>query len=100
MAGGVRGALPAQASSLGKLQLAQDEAAKASGLSVVYVRGEKLLTVVTRVAACLPNSRPRPHRLCGQTPSGANVQLSASAVSPFPPRRSLGAKGHRSWELY
>lgn len=45
--GDSRGALPAQASSLGKLQLAQNEAAKAGGLSAVYVGEEKLLTVVT-----------------------------------------------------
>lgn len=54
--------MPAQASSLGKLQLAQNEAAKASGLSVVYVREEKLLTVVTSAAGRLPNSRSRPQQ--------------------------------------
>lgn len=52
------GALLAQASSLGKHQLAQDEAVKAGGFPVIYVREEKLLTLVTRAAGCRPNSGP------------------------------------------
>lgn len=52
------GSLASQASSLRKPRLAQNEAAKAGGLSVVYVREEKLLTVVTRAVRCLPDSVP------------------------------------------
>lgn len=56
---------------LGKHQLAQNEAAKAGGLSGIYVGAEKLLTVVIRAAGMSPKLKtPLPvsesSRLCSQ----------------------------------
>lgn len=56
---------------LGKHQLAQNEAAKAGGLSGIYVGAEKLLTVVIRAAGMSPKLKTPPppsesSRLCSQ----------------------------------
>ena len=53
------GALPAQASYLGKPQLAQNEAAKAGGLC----QGRKVPDSCYWAARCLPNSGPRPQQV-------------------------------------
>lgn len=83
------GALLAQASALGKLQLAQNEAAEAGGLSAVCVREEKLLTVVTRAARCFPNSRPRPQQvLLPKHPQGPTYTC-PHQQSPLPLHRRL-----------